>query len=492
MICIWNCKKSGLVVFARLILTIFIFLISFFISSIGTYFLVENGHWFEKKIYFNFKDTPAGPFEVFVDDLLVIQEGLDLYPQTGNIMRPLRVKIKIPAHNVEDIYEIKLNSLRRDQVIPFEIQFADKKEMYGLHVLPKNFPNVKMYKFVPIDDGYIFISFHGLLLKDPSYATVFDTNGNLIYYRGNKKINESMFHLQKWKTPSGKVRYSIHAQEGTPPVDSFIGGAHYVLDEDFNVIDVVRVLKSDNHPALPADEHEFVLLDDGHYIVLGYKPTDIKFPNGRVSHAYAGIVQERKDNKVIFEWDGSHYSDIIDACQIECPQWMNKNADFMHVNSIQVDPRDNNLIISMANTYSVVKVDRSSGKILWQLGGKNDEFGLTQNQKFHRQHDAQMLPDGRLILFDNRYNLKEYARVLIFNLDEQNKRVQSFKEISSEALIPFMGSVQILPDENLFIGCGRSYSCAAKLINPKGEAYFQMTVNRPYTTYRAYFFPTLD
>ena len=481
-------RKIKFIALLRLIL----FILIFFISSIGTYLILEHGDFLGKKVLFSFKEIPAGQFEVFIDDLPVLQVGSNLYPQTGNIMRPMQIKVRIPAHHLEDTQKIKLDSLQKNQVVPFEIQFSDKKELYQLHVLPQTFPDVKMYKFVPFDDGYIFISFHGLLLKDPSYATIFDTNGNLIYYRGNKKINESMFHLQNWKTPKGKIRYSIHAQEGTPPVDSFIGGAHYVLDENFNVIDVVRVLEADNHPALPADEHEFVLLDDGHYIVLGYKPIDIEFPNGRISHAYAGIVQEQKNKKVIFEWDGSKYPELIDACRTDCPQWKDKNADFMHVNSIQIDPRDNNLIISMANTYSIVKVDRVSGKILWHIGGKADEFGLSPQQVFYRQHDAQMLSDGRFILFDNGLKAKNAARILIFKLDEKNKKIKEFKEIPLKTYVPCMGSAQMLSNENLFIGCGCSHGCASKLINMEGKTYFRMMVNRPYTTYRAYYFPSLD
>lgn len=488
IVSVWKYKKFDFMILSRLICFIFIF----FISSIGTYFMLVGTHFFDKKVYFSFENVPSNAFEVFADDLPVIRKGGDLYPQTGNIVRPMRIKVNVPAHRIEKVQEVKLNSLQKGKVIPFEIQFSDKKELYRLHVLPQNFPDVKIQKFDFFEDGYIFISFHGLLLKDPSYATIFDTNGNLIYYRGNKKIKESMFHIQKWKTPKGNIRYSIHAQEGTPPVDSFIGGAHYVLDENFNVIDIVRVLESDNHPALPADEHEFVLLEDGHYIVLGYKPIDIEFPNGRISQAYVGVVQEQKNEKVIFEWDGGDYPELIDACQKDCPQWMDKNADFMHVNSIQVDPLDNNLIISMANTYSIVKVDRSSGDILWHIGGKEDEFGLSPQQVFYRQHHAQMLSDGRFILFDNGLDVNNPARILIFKLDEKNKKIKEFNEIPLKTFVPCMGSVQMLSDGNFFVGCGCSYGCAAKLIDTKGQTYFRMIVNRPYRTYRAYYFPTLD
>lgn len=167
----------------------------------------------------------------------------------------------------------------------------------------------------------------------------------------------------------------------------------------------------------------------------------------------------------------------------------------MHVNSIHVDPNDNHFIISMANTYSVIKVHRQTGEILWHLGGKKDEFGLLPNQIFHRQHDVQMLPNNQFILFDNRLirsTGSTQARICVFELDEKEKKVNSFREIPLGFQVKYMGSVQQLPKDRWFVGCGSSNVCAAEMIDGNGKVLFRMTVNEPYTTYRAYFTETLD
>ena len=41
---------------------------------------------------------------------------------------------------------------------------------------------------------------------------------------------------------------------------------------------------------------------------------------------------------------------------------------------------------SFRNIDSILKIERGTGKILWILGGKGDHFGLTEEQKFSRQH----------------------------------------------------------------------------------------------------------
>ena len=68
-----------------------------------------------------------------------------------------------------------------------------------------------------------------------------------------------------------------------------------------------------------------------------------------------------------------------------------KDPDYIHMNSVFIDPKDNHLIVSLANGYTVLKIHRQTGEILWRLGGKLDEFSLTDNQRFrilyqHRHH----------------------------------------------------------------------------------------------------------
>ena len=49
--------------------------------------------------------------------------------------------------------------------------------------------------------------------------------------------------------------------------------------------------------------------------------------------------------------------------------------DYLHLNSVEVDT-DGNLLISARNTWTVYKVDRSTGAVLWRLGGKRSDFTI--------------------------------------------------------------------------------------------------------------------
>jgi len=86
-------------------------------------------------------------------------------------------------------------------------------------------------------------------------------------------------------------------------------------------------------------------------------------------------------------------------------------VDLTHGNSIEV-MHDGNYLVSLRNVSQVVKIDSTTGGIIWRLGGagvsepasgaptgdfvfKNDPTG------FSCQHAARELPNGDIILFDD-------------------------------------------------------------------------------------------
>src|SRR5206468_11865885 len=103
--------------------------------------------------------------------------------------------------------------------------------------------------------------------------------------------------------------------------------------------------------------------------------------------------------------------------------------DYMHLNSICVDSQDNNLIVSFRNMNEIVKLDRQTGEIIWRLGGNHSDFPLSPDQVFLRQHFPRLIEDGKtLILLHNGHDtLRRYSRVLEFQLDQNNKTINSFR-----------------------------------------------------------------
>jgi hypothetical protein len=127
------------------------------------------------------------------------------------------------------------------------------------------------------------------------------------------------------------------------------------------------------------------------------------------------------------------------------------------MNSLQVDPEDQNLIISLRHTNSILKLDRSAGATLWTLGGTSDDFGLTAEQRFSHQHHARKLADGTLLIFDNGNNAHA-TRTLAFHLDESAHSVTSFDVVferpEGQADSAFMGSLFRLAPTRYLIGWG--------------------------------------
>lgn len=130
-----------------------------------------------------------------------------------------------------------------------------------------------------------------------------------------------------------------------------------------------------------------------------------------------------------------------------------------------IDPKDNNFVCSYRDLDSILKIDRETGDIIWTLGGVNDDFDLTEEQQFHRQHNITITEDGSYLMFDNgcltnalgypvqtaeeiaEGQANQYSRAVRFVLDEENMEVEEFQEYTIEGFYSAsMGSAQIIDD----------------------------------------------
>ena len=168
--------------------------------------------------------------------------------------------------------------------------------------------------------------------------------------------------------------------------------------------------------------------------------------------------------------------------------------DYIHINTITIDPSDNNFICSFRNTDSVIKLDRESGEIIWILGGKYDDFGLTEEQLFSRQHHARVTEDGYLTIYDNGVE-NEDSRAIKIKIDEKNKTVVDFKEYDVDDYYKYTGSVQELDSDNevYLIGLGTQPGVNQDLVAMEknystGEVYFTFSFNSGANMYRCYKF----
>ena len=108
-----------------------------------------------------------------------------------------------------------------------------------------------------------------------------------------------------------------------------------------------------------------------------------------------------KTGLVRWEW---HSLDHVGAEESETePGTSSTPWDWFHLNSIDREP-NGELLISARSTWAAYQLQAPSGKVLWRLGGLKSTFKMAPGTETAWQHDARMLADGEVSLFDDGSN----------------------------------------------------------------------------------------
>jgi arylsulfate sulfotransferase len=341
-------------------------------------------------------------------------------------------------------------------------------------------------------DGQIVLSTFSSNYKTPGNLTVLDKYGKTVL---QKSTPTAAINFQKWQA-NGKTRYSYMEYDTTAVALSpgLWPTTAVVLNESFQEIKRVRLLPYNGRTTADptaVDGHEFIYLDDNHFIMLaGFQKTVSNIPSSlnpvTNCKVVAPIIQEIQDDRVVWEWDGTNYPELYRQ-SVEGNAFSNGNVlhDYVHMNSVFVDPTDNNLICSMRNLNQVIKISRTDGHIMWRLGGSNSDFPMTADMKFLRQHNVTLTDNNQtLLLVDNgEATERPYSRIVEFGLNQSERTIGSFKAftVPQNIFIQYMGSAQKTGD-TYFIGCGS----AAKLLEVNYKTNrVNFLMNSPNNSYRA-------
>ena len=232
-------------------------------------------------------------------------------------------------------------------------------------------------------------------------------------------------------------------------------GEYVVMDNSYRQLMTVEA-----HHGLSADLHEFIIDDHGVAFFTAYRhyTTDLTSVGGpKKGEALDATVQgvDLATGALVFDWRSADHIAFSESYQ----KYSHKYPyDPVHLNSIDFTP-DGKLLISARNTWCVYKVDPASGEIIWRLGGKKSDFALAPGSRFAWQHDARTHGDGTISIFDDEGDPPEakQSRGLVVNVDETTKRVSDrtqFFHPGNKLLAGSQGSVQKLPDGDVFIGWG--------------------------------------
>lgn len=299
---------------------------------------------------------------------------------------------------------------------------------------------------------FIFSAPRSYFASGPSQAglMIVDRRGRLVYFRPIAHGQPFDFNVQSYK--------------GRPVLTSWHGdvmsahgyGSGEVADSSYRRLRRIRA-----GDGLMTDLHELVLTSAGTALITAYGSVGAdlsRFGGPRNGKVFSGHAQEidLATGKVLFDWNSLDHVALDESYKHPPSAHSASGFDYFHINSI-AEMDDGNLLICARNTCAIYKVNRSTGRVIWRLGGKRSDFDVAPSARFYWQHHARMDGPHTMTVFDNGGPKKEkQSRGLLLAIDQRAKRVELSKAYVHPAgfMAITKGSMQRLPDGRVFVGWG--------------------------------------
>jgi len=345
----------------------------------------------------------------------------------------------------------------------------------GNPLLPDDLPQFLITQSGQAAPGVLLGSVDSTLAGVGSYFLILDNSGRPLFYSRTQSLGElecnGLFSARR-EIKGRKKKYTW-----------------YLQNEQF---EEVATLQMGN--GYLADNHAFQLLPNGHVLMLSYDDQIIDMSElvegGHPAATVTGAVIQELDaeGQVVFQWRTWDHIPVVDSYR----DLTQKNFGYIHVNAISLDPVDGNLLVCCRETSEVVKVSRTTGEILWRMGGKRNEFTFRNEHPenapryFKLMHDARRLPNGHLTMFDNGADEavgdqeRTYSRAVEYALDEPNRTATLIWEYRHDPDIRALtgGSVTRLPGGHTVINWGGAAKAgeapALTEVDPNGQLVYEI------------------
>jgi arylsulfotransferase ASST len=241
------------------------------------------------------------------------------------------------------------------------------------------------------------------------------------------------------------------------------------------------------------DMHELQVTPEGTALFLCTPQsvaTDLTEVGGpRDGQVLEAVIQEVdiSSGKLLMEWQSL---DHIAVSETFLP-FKKEPYDYLHANSLDVTP-DGNLLISGRHTWTLYKIDRRTGDVMWRMGGRRGNFDIERAARWAWQHDARQVAHGVITLFDDAsdgFSTSEalQSRGLALKVDWAHRRVRLGAQYfhPRPILAAEMGNVQSLPDGHLIVSWGN----AGVLSEFDADSRWIADASMRCLTYRAFRFP---
>ena len=350
----------------------------------------------------------------------------------------------------------------------------------------------------------------GLLLVSPyysapgtgaqvSYLALLDDDGTARFTRPVP----AGAHNFRWHEHAGLYSYNEAPANAAGPVA--------LLDEQLREVKRVNTVGG----LAPAMMHEFLITEEGNYLFISKNPAvrDLsRYParDGEPAPSSAqathdAVIQEvTPDGREVFRWNSWEHLKLSD-----CAWWWFFPDEYAKLNSLDLDAQGN-ILASFRGCSVALKIERPSGRVLWQLGGSDpaepdayDERRPVFARPWHRptgdprggfcaQHTALETAPGTILLFDNGQcpdGERPSSRVVEYRLGANGKAAfVRHHEPGRQAV--YGGAVTLLDNGNWLISWGGGPGDATvSEVDPSGREVLALRLfKEPNSamTYRAY------
>jgi len=303
-----------------------------------------------------------------------------------------------------------------------EVKVFNKREVYGGWTLMTLSAGLRSGGFVFLDPGFV-----------PT-AVMYDMEGEPVWYYthglprlgdtrfvDNHVLSQSMGSIHEPKLSAIEVDLAGKVVWEGPPQPLNTVHDHY--------------------------NHHFEKLPNGNYLAL--KNVLIRKVVGDVLHELT------PGHKIVWSWNTFNY------LTPDLSKWSGTGFfDYAHGNSAQMDLKNNVVYYNARHLDTVVKIDKTTGKLLWKLGKKGDfaQDPTANFPWFEQAHAVELLDSGNIILYDNGLSSRKFSRAVEYELDEKKMTAKiawqysGFPNETWQTL--YWGDADRLPNGNTLITAG--------------------------------------
>ncbi|KAJ5928219.1 hypothetical protein N7466_007175 [Penicillium verhagenii] len=309
------------------------------------------------------------------------------------------------------------------------------------------------------DQRYTFLAPRGDSVRHPG-PMILDAQGELVYKKYNWGTTQD-FKVQHYKGEDYLTYWQGDEEDGHGR------GSWYMLDYTYTpkyIVSPVGILQGDLH------DLQITVNDTALLTIYEPIPADLTSVGGpELGWLYEGVIQEVDiaTGELLFEWRSSHtyppetsYEPLGDKGHERTLGY-----DYFHMNSVDKND-DGHYLVSARHTHTVTCID-SSGKVLWTLGGKYNDFDDPEDSDgsatgFKWQHDARWRGPNRITILNNAANdntdLSAVSQGLLIELDIPGRTAKVVTKYSHPQgmMAVTQGNVQVLDTGNVLVGWGHS------------------------------------